>query len=969
MGDSEKLIDGKKLALEVREEVKVGALQFEADYGQKPGLAVVLVGERRDSQSYVRTKTKAAKEAGIFCMDVGMPATSSQEEIVAAVRALNADERIHGILVQLPLPEHVDEAAVLEEISVAKDADGFSALNFGKLCMRGGEDPWAVPCTAAGCVLLLERSGVEISGKKAVVLGRSNIVGTPVAAMLQTRDATVTVCHSRTKDIAKVVADADVVVAAIGKPEYVKGDWIKPGAVVVDVGINAVPDDTKKKGYRLVGDVDFEAAKVNASKITPVPGGVGPTTVAMLLFNVLNLAKKAKEEAVPVSPTPEAAAASAAASSFDSPTTTAKPLETTLSPVPKDIEISQAHEPLPILDIAKAAGLLESEVITYGDDKAKVDFEKATKRLSSEEKKKKEGSLVVVCGINPTPKGEGKSTTTIGVSQALGACLQKRVMTTIRQPSQGPTFGIKGGAAGGGYAQVVPMDTFNLHLTGDIHAVVAANNLVAAAIDARMFHESTQKDEALFDRLIPLNKATKTRPMAAPFVGRLKRLGITDAAKLEDAELLTPEERLKLTRLQIDPATITWQRVVDTCDRFLRKVEIGKAATEKGKTREAGFEIAVASEIMAVLALATSFEDLKKRLGLMAVGRDLGGRDFVTCDDLGVTGALAVLLKDALMPTLMQTLEGTPVMVHCGPFANIAHGQSSVVADKLGLKLVGQDGFVVTEAGFGADIGGEKNFDIKCRAAGMEPKCVVLVATVRALKTHVDSTEDGESALSVLARGCANVEHHVKCLGQKFGLRCVVAVNRFATDTDEEVSVVVDKCLQAGAFAAVPADHFAKGGKGALDLAKAVVEACEAVTVEATEEAALAEARSFRFLYPLEASVEDKLRAICKEIYLAADVAFSDVAKAQLEAFQKNDKINRFPICVAKTQYSLSTDPKKKGAPAGHVVTVRELVPKFGAGFLVAVCGDIMLIPGLPTRPGFYDMDYDADTGRVIGLF
>ena len=931
-----KLIDGKQLAADFRGEVAKGAKIYFEKTGQKPGLGVVLVGERKDSQSYVRTKTKAAIEAGINPFDVTLPETATEEEIIAKVRELNDDDRVHGILVQLPLPKGIDEAKVLEEIAVSKDADGFSAMNFGKLCMRGGEDPWAVPCTAAGCIMLLEQSNVTISGKQAVVLGRSNIVGMPVAALLQARDATVTICHSRTPNVEEFVRRADIVVAAIGKPEWVKGSWIKEGAVVVDVGINAVPDDTKKKGYRLVGDVAFEEAKLVASRITPVPGGVGPTTVAMLLKNVLDLANRKLSEKEP---------------------SIARTLTTMLRPTPKDIEISQAHTIVPISTVAKSLGLREKEVITYGVDKAKVDFEKVLKRLGK--KPSSSGNLVVVCGINPTPKGEGKSTTTIGLSQALGACLQKKVVTTIRQPSQGPTFGIKGGAAGGGYAQVVPMETFNLHLTGDIHAVLAANNLVAAAVDARMFHEQTQKDDALFNRLCPL-VGTK-RPLAKPFAQRLKRkFGFSDDdPKLADAELLSPEERLKLARLDIDASTITWQRVVDTCDRFLRRVEIGKAATEKGKTREAGFEIAVASEIMAVLALATSYDDLKAKLDLMAVGKDSSG-DFVTCGDLGVTGALAVLLKDALMPTLMQTIEGTPVFVHCGPFANIAHGSSSVVADQLGLELAGPDGYVITEAGFGADIGGEKNFDIKCRQGGLTPNCVVLVATVRALKAHdvppLEESKLEDGPLDALARGCANAEHHVKCLTEKFGLRCVVAVNRFATDTDEEIALVVDKCQKAGAFAAVPATHFADGGQGAVDLANAVVAAC-------------AEPSGFKFLYPLEKSLKEKIFSICQDLYLASTVEFSEVAQKQLDDYEAHPVIKDFPICMAKTQYSLSTDPKAKGAPKGHVVKIRELVPKFGAGFLVAIAGDIMLIPGLPTRPGFYDMDYDTTTGNILGLF
>ena len=395
-----------------------------------------------------------------------------------------------------------------------------------------------------------------------------------------------------------------------------------------------------------------------------------------------------------------------------------------LSPVPSDIDVSQALAPLPIARVAADAGLLEGEFDLYGSVKAKV-------RLSVLERLRdaRDGNYVVVTGINPTPLGEGKSTTTIGVCQALGAHLGRRVVTCIRQPSQGPTFGIKGGAAGGGYSQVIPMEEFNLHLTGDIHAITAANNLLAAAIDSRMFHETRPDDGGreglalkIFDRLCPKDVKTGARRYAPIMLRRLRKLGIEDAAKLADPELLTTEERVRFSLLDIDPASITWQRVLDTCDRHLRRVTIGRGPAEDGHTRETGFDISVASEIMAVLALCTGLADMRERLGRLVVGTSRSSGEAVTADDLGVSGALAVLMKDTVMPTLMQTVEGTPVFVHAGPFANIAHGNSSIIADKVALKLVGEDGFVVTEAGFGADIGGEKFFDVSCAGRGEPPR-------------------------------------------------------------------------------------------------------------------------------------------------------------------------------------------------------------------------------------------------------
>ena len=974
-GRPAQVIDGTKIAKELRNEVKQAVDAMKSEHGVAPGLAVVIVGERQDSAQYVRMKKKAAKEAGFHSVDVSLPEACTEAEVLDAVARLNADPKVHGILVQLPLPAQMDEGRVLASILVTKDADGFAALNVGKLCLRGGEEPSAVACTPVGCLELLERSSVQISGKQAVVVGRSNIVGMPVAALLQAKDATVTVVHSKTKKISSIVKEADIVVACVGQARFVKGAWLKPGCTVIDVGTNFIADKSRKSGRRLVGDVDFEEASKVASKITPVPGGVGPMTIACLLKNTLKLAEAALQSTEdPLKRTSSSNELSRKDTFLQKSSQSPLPSRKTAipkGPVPKDIVISQACTPLPIARVALKAGLRTDEVIPWGRWKAKVDVRKVADRLSDAP----DGSLVVVCGINPTPLGEGKSTTTIGVCQALGNCLGKNVVTTIRQPSQGPTFGIKGGAAGGGYSQVIPMEEFNLHMTGDIHAIVAANNLLAAALDARMFHESSQKDEALFNRLIPAKHGK--RVPAASQKDRLERLGIKGAA-LDDAELLSAEDRTRFARLDVDPSTITWNRVLDTCDRFLRQIEVGRGPNERrtaekygfSSTRETGFDIAVASEIMAVLALASDLDDMRTRLGNMVVGRSkVDGPHkgaFVTAGDVGCAGALTVLMKDALMPTLMQTIEGTPVLVHAGPFANIAHGNSSVVADKCGLKLSGKDGFLVTEAGFGADIGGEKFFDIKCRAGDLKPKCAVVVATVRALKLHggappvragapLPKEYSGED-LEVLGKGCANVAHHVACLAQKFNVKVVVAVNKFATDTPAELQLIREAGLRAGAHYAVVADHWAQGGAGAVDLAEAVVLACAS------------EHSSFRYLYPLTDPIRSKVDAVASKIYLAGQVTYSDLASSQIDAYEAQG-LGNLPICIAKTQYSLSTDPSKKGTPKGHTVNVREVRAAVGAGFLYLICGDIMTVPGLPTRPGFVDIDLDTANDRVIGLF
>jgi formyltetrahydrofolate synthetase len=589
----------------------------------------------------------------------------------------------------------------------------------------------------------------------------------------------------------------------------------------------------------------------------------------------------------------------------------------------------------------------------YGPYKAKVKLE-ILERL----KDIPNGKYVDVTAITPTPLGEGKTTTTVGLSQALGAHLGKKVFTAIRQPSQGPTFGIKGGAAGGGYSQVIPMEDFNLHLTGDIHAITAANNLCAAALDARMFHESEQDDEKLFNALCPPDKKGQ-RKFSPSMLRRLNKLGITKV----DPNELTPEERSLFARLDIDPDSITWRRTIDTNDRFLREIEVGLGPEEKGKTRRTGFDITVASEIMAILALTTDLRDMRDRLGRMVIGTDRKG-GAVTAEDLGVAGALTVLMKDAIKPNLMQTLEGTPALVHAGPFANIAHGQSSIIADRIALKLVGPEGYVITESGFGADIGMEKFFDIKCRYSGLIPQVVVLVATVRALKMHGGgpkvvagkplAPEYTDENLDLLRKGLPNMVRHIKN-ALKFGVNVVVAVNFFSTDTPAEVEIIRQAALEAGAMDAVVSTHWMDGGAGALKLAEAVIKAAGKPT-------------QFKFLYPLELSIKEKLEIICKEIYGADGIEILPEAQAKIDLYTRLG-FDKLPLCMAKTHLSFTHDAAIKGAPTGFTVPVRDIRASVGAGFLYPLLGEMRTMPGLPTRPVFYDVDLDLDTGKVLGLF
>ncbi|KAM3438663.1 hypothetical protein NHJ13734_004066 [Beauveria thailandica] len=934
-------LDGNAIAKSIRERIgREIAERQKLNPRYRPSLKIVQVGDRPDSSTYVRMKLKAAQEANIDCELISLPESTSEPEILDLIRRLNHNSSVNGILVQLPLPSHLSEYAVTSAVADEKDVDGFGTNNIGELAKRGGT-PIFTPCTPKGVMHLLKEAGISLAGKYAVVIGRSNIVGSPVSYLLRNADATVTVCHSKTAGLENHIKAADIVIAAIGSPHFVKGEWLKEGAVVIDVGTNFIPDASKKSGQRLVGDVDFEPASQVASVITPVPGGVGPMTVAMLLENVVEATNVFFEneklrKTVPL------------------------PLQL-LDPVPSDIAISRAQTPKQITRIASEVGIAPHELEPYGAYKAKVDLG-LLQRLEHREN----GRYVVVTGITPTPLGEGKSTTTMGIAQALGAHLDRVTFANVRQPSQGPTFGIKGGAAGGGYSQVIPMDEFNMHLTGDIHAITAANNLLAAAIETRIFHENTQKDAALYRRLVPAKNGT--RKFAPIMFRRLKKLGI-DKTNPDD---LTEEEISRFARLDIDPETITWRRVLDVNDRHLRGVTVGTAPTEKGQTRETGFDISVASECMAILALSTSLPDMRERLGRMVVATSRKG-DPVTCDDIGAGGALTALMKDAIKPNLMQTLEGTPVFVHAGPFANISIGQSSIIADRLALKLAGTEpdedvkekaGFVVTEAGFDFTMGGERFFNIKCRASGLVPDVVVVVATVRALKVHGGGPPIAPGAplnavyreenIDILRAGCVNLKKHI-ANAKSFGVPVVVAINKFATDTDAEIKVVREEAIAAGAEDAILSNHWAKGGAGAVDLAKGVIAASE-------------KPKELTLTYGLDGTVQERIEAIGKKMYGAAAVEFSELAQKKVDTYTKQG-YGKLPICIAKTQYSLSHDPDLKGAPTGFTIPIRDVRMAAGAGYLYALAADIQTIPGLPTAPGYLNVDVDLETGEIDGLF
>ncbi|MCR5576074.1 MAG: formate--tetrahydrofolate ligase [Oscillospiraceae bacterium] len=553
-----------------------------------------------------------------------------------------------------------------------------------------------------------------------------------------------------------------------------------------------------------------------------------------------------------------------------------------------DIEIAQACQMQPIAEVAARAHIDEKYLEQYGRWKAKID--PALLRESD----KPDGKLVLVTAITPTPAGEGKTTTTIGLSDGLRR-IGKDVIVALREPSLGPVFGIKGGAAGGGYAQVVPMEDINLHFTGDFHAIGAANNLLAAMLDNHIQQGNS---------------------------------------------------------LGIDPRKITWKRCVDMNDRQLRFVVDGLGGKANGTPREDGFDITVASEIMAVFCLSSSITDLKERLSRIIVGYTYDDRP-VTAGDLKAVGAMAALLKDALKPNLVQTLEGTPAFVHGGPFANIAHGCNSVMATRMALKL-GE--YCVTEAGFGADLGAEKFLDIKCRAAGLRPDAVVIVATVRALKMHggLPKTALASEDLGALEKGIPNLLRHVSNIRKVYGLPCVVAVNRFPTDTDAEIDFIIDKCRALGVNT-VLSTVWAEGGKGGEALAREVVRLCEQ------------EQGDFRYSYELEGSIEDKIRAVVTKVYGGSALSILPAAQKQIDQLTKLG-FDKLPVCIAKTQYSFTDDPTKLGAPEDFTVTVKNVKVSAGAGFVVVLTGDIMTMPGLPRVPAAEKIDVD-ETGRISGLF
>uniref|UniRef100_G1L9P7 Monofunctional C1-tetrahydrofolate synthase, mitochondrial n=1 Tax=Ailuropoda melanoleuca TaxID=9646 RepID=G1L9P7_AILME len=874
--------DGHKV---IQNSKEVLSLLQEKNPTFKPVLAIIQAG---DDNLMQEINQNLAEEAGLNITHICLPPDSSEAEIIDEILKINEDTRVHGLALQIS--ENSFSNKVLNALKPEKDVDGVTDINLGRL-VRGDAHECYVSPVARAVIELLEKSGVNLDGKKMLVIGAHGSLEAALQCLFQRRGSMTMSSQWKTPQLQSKLHEADIVVLGSPKPEEIPLSWIQPGTTVLNCshdflsgGLHTLSAFTcitcfpfcplknmVSSGRRWLREQQHTRWRLHCLKLQP------------------------------------------------------------LSPVPSDLEISRAQTPKAVEVLAKEIGLLADEIEIYGKSKAKV-------RLSLLERLKDQadGKYVLVAGITPTPLGEGKSTVTVGLVQALTAHLNINSFACLRQPSQGPTFGVKGGAAGGGYAQVIPMEEFNLHLTGDIHAITAANNLLAAAIDTRILHENTQTDKALYNRLVP--SVNGVREFSSIQLARLKKLGINKT----DPNALTEEEIGKFARLNIDPSTITWQRVLDTNDRFLRKITIGQAQ----------FDIAVASEIMAVLALTDSLVDMKERLGRMVVASDKNGQP-VTAEDLGVTGALTVLMKDAIKPNLMQTLEGTPVFVHAGPFANIAHGNSSVLADKIALKLVGEEGFVVTEAGFGADIGMEKFFNIKCRASGLVPNAVVLVATVRALKMH-----GGGPGVSLLLPSSKHTFLKIS-LSLKTSLneyRCKTT-NVFITRTDTraEIDLVCELAKRAGAFDAVPCYHWSIGGKGSVELARAVRDAAN-------------KGSRFRFLYDVQLPIVEKIRTIAQAVYGARDIELSPEAQSKIDRYTQQG-FGNLPICMAKTHLSLSHQPDKKGVPRDFILPISDVRASIGAGFIYPLVGTMSTMPGLPTRPCFYDIDLDTETEQVKGLF
>uniref|UniRef100_A0AAY5EKP8 C-1-tetrahydrofolate synthase, cytoplasmic n=1 Tax=Electrophorus electricus TaxID=8005 RepID=A0AAY5EKP8_ELEEL len=855
--------------IQVREQLKKEVAEMKSQLpGFRPGLVVLQVGDREDSNLYISMKLKAAAQIGLNAKHIRLPKTATEDEVCKMwTGSVNENPEAHGLIVQLPLDSvhPIDTEKVTNAVTPEKDVDGLSSVNAGRLA-RGDLQDCFIPCTPNGCMKLIRQTGVSVAGRNAVVIGRSKIVGAPMHDLLLWNHATVTCCHSKTPDLAAHVGGADILVVGAGKAEMVKGDWIKEGAVVIDCGINYIPDSSRPGGKRVVGDVHYPSAKERAKYITPVPGGVGPMTVAMLMENTVKSAQRFLQNYRP-----------------GNWSISYKRVKSQ-KPQPSDAQISHSCPGKPIGQLAKEVGLFPKEVEPYGASRAKVRLD-VLNRLN----KQPDGKYVVVTGITPTPLGEGHSTVVLGLAQALGAHLNVSAFACVGQPSPPSSFGSRGGAVGGGYSQIIPIEEvccskpLGLSITGTYSFLQSYSHLC-------------QHPVHFFKTL-----NTFTISVDYGFVTSLQKLDIVKS----DPSTLTQEEIRRFVQLDINLKT---KMVLNVC----------------GLQDRAFLE----NEIMAVLSLSTSPRDLQHRLAKMVVAASQSG-ELVTTEDLGVSAVLALLLNNALKPCLMQTLEGTPAFVH------IAHDSPSVMADKIALKLVGSQGFVVSDTAHGADVGMERFFNITCRSSGLQPDVVVLVVTVRALKMHGGGPRVMVSGnLELLLKGCSHLKKQVDN-AMSNGLPVVVAVNVFSSDTEAELELVCNQARQTGVFDAVKCTNWSHGGAGALALAQSVQKAAEM-------------RRPFHFLYDLQMPVIDKIKKVAQSMYGAKDVEFSPKAKEKLELYIKQG-FGSFPVCIAKTHLSLSNDPELKGVPVDFTLPITDVNANVGANFL-CLLADMVKLPTSPVK-------------------
>uniref|UniRef100_A0A673NCK5 C-1-tetrahydrofolate synthase, cytoplasmic n=1 Tax=Sinocyclocheilus rhinocerous TaxID=307959 RepID=A0A673NCK5_9TELE len=860
------------MSRQVKERLKKEVAEMKNQFpGFRPGLVVLQVGDRDDSNLYISMKLKAAAEIGINANHIRLPETATEDEVLRSIVAVNENPAVHGLIVQLPLDSinTINAEKVTNAVAPEKDVDGLTSINAGKLS-RGDLGDCFIPCTPNGCMELISQTGVSVMGKNAVVIGRSKIVGAPMHDLLLWNHATVTTCHSKTLDLAEQVGRADILVVGAGRAEMVKGEWVKEGAVVIDCGINHVPDSSKASGKRVVGDVHYPSAKERAGYITPVPGGVGPMTVAMLMKNTVESAKRFLQAYTP--------------GKWNIDYTKKKPQE----PQPSDADISCSCQSKPIGQLAREVGLFSEEVEPYGTSRAKIRLD-ALKRME----KQPDGKYVVVTGITSTPLGEGKRTTALGLAQALGAHLNINAFACVQEPTPGSCFGARGIAVGGGYSQIIPLEEVCLRpfCKRDFKIYLIKWNVnIFQHIDPR----SAFSLQVLFDLLVPLRRGQRSFSPAQ--LNRMKKLGIEKS----DPLAFTGTEIRRFVRLDIDPDTATG-------DLFFL---MGVCAVQDPGSLE--------NEIMAILSLSSSVEEMQQRLAKIVVATSKSG-DPVTTEDL-----VSMSLSDS----------GTPVFLHTSPLADIAQGSPSILADKLALKMVGSEGFVVTESGHGADIGLETFFNIKCRCSDLQPDVVVMVATVRTLKMHGGAPpvqaglplpkEYSQENLKQLERGCCHLKRQVEN-AQAFGLPVIVAVNKFSSDTHAELELVCGQARQAGAFEAVQCTNWSDGGAGALALAEAVQRAAKLPG-------------QFRFLYDPQIPAVDKLRTVAQKMYGAKDIKLSPKAKEKLALYTKQD-FGNLPVCIAKTHLSLSNDPM-----SNFMLPITDIKANAGAGFLCCLTESVSFI-------------------------